>query len=521
MEHAFGTSLGGVQLHSDENAASVADGLGVRAFAVGDQVALPGSITGPERQHILAHEVAHVVQQRGGSGAEGGDPEQAADQAARAFVAGEQVPAQPAAARGVARYASGATAEPVVMPATTIGNQQARDPREQGSRMDLHAAAQEAGVAHDREMMKAWLEAPTLTKDRGGASPTFITKKHQRRISFSGKDERVQRDTEIDYEPRRFHAVDAIKYDVELVETVADAVALWTRYLEDAPQAAPWDWETARYGKLVLPDGAAATQLFIVDRGRDNDDPNGATRYVALVSAILARAEKVAELAKLFPRSDSDAGNAKPSERDPRKRPVPTLRLPVAKAPHLDRYEQLAAAGRLIHEADYERKDPSATKQRKKWNEAMGPGGSDGITPGTYADGKKLVQRAGRDEETIWLPNWTWLSTQIRLHVDHIVELQLTTRGDRGWANTMANFELLDESSNTAAGPMLDAAIWDERERLFKETGDHMYLEKPLAFERVVLVGGSPGQRWSADEIRHGTHLEALRAFLGGQDDER
>lgn len=40
---------------------------------------------------------------------------------------------------------------------------------------------------------------------------------------------------------------------------------------------------------------------------------------------------------------------------------------------------------------------------------------------------------------------WTWLKTKIRLHVDHIVELQLTTRGDREWANSMASFELLDE----------------------------------------------------------------------------
>lgn len=69
MEAAFGDSFGEVRLHRDQPAAAMARELSARAFAVGSHVAFgageyaPGT---PVGDALLAHELAHVQQQRGG-----------------------------------------------------------------------------------------------------------------------------------------------------------------------------------------------------------------------------------------------------------------------------------------------------------------------------------------------------------------------------------------------------------------------------------------------------------------------
>ncbi|HEV8325238.1 MAG TPA: DUF4157 domain-containing protein [Myxococcota bacterium] len=68
MESAFGQNFAAVRVHDDAGAASLSDELGSRAFSVGEHVAFgagefrPGSVVGDA---LLAHELAHVVQQRG------------------------------------------------------------------------------------------------------------------------------------------------------------------------------------------------------------------------------------------------------------------------------------------------------------------------------------------------------------------------------------------------------------------------------------------------------------------------
>ena len=67
MEGAFGTSFSGVRVHTDSRAAALSSRMGARAFAVGTDVAFgageyrPGTPTGDA---LLAHELAHVLQQR-------------------------------------------------------------------------------------------------------------------------------------------------------------------------------------------------------------------------------------------------------------------------------------------------------------------------------------------------------------------------------------------------------------------------------------------------------------------------
>ncbi len=97
MEAVFGEDFSGVRLHDDATAALLASDFDARAFTVGEHVALgggglePGTAVGDA---VLAHELAHVLQQRGGApGAEKEDAagssflERDADQAAASATA--------------------------------------------------------------------------------------------------------------------------------------------------------------------------------------------------------------------------------------------------------------------------------------------------------------------------------------------------------------------------------------------------------------------------------------------------
>ena len=98
MEQAFGESFTGVQIHTDNNAAGISENLHARALTVGNHIAFargeyqPGN---PIGDALLAHELTHVLQQRGaGQSTQRNDSgssntnalEQAADQSAVAAV---------------------------------------------------------------------------------------------------------------------------------------------------------------------------------------------------------------------------------------------------------------------------------------------------------------------------------------------------------------------------------------------------------------------------------------------------
>lgn len=106
MERGFGTDLGAVRLHSDARADRATTALGAQAFAFGDDIALSaahGDVTTGAGRNLLSHELAHVVQQRGGGGRGGADHEAAAEAAARAIAAQQRAAPQPGAAPGVQR----------------------------------------------------------------------------------------------------------------------------------------------------------------------------------------------------------------------------------------------------------------------------------------------------------------------------------------------------------------------------------------------------------------------------------
>jgi uncharacterized protein DUF4157 len=90
MEPALGHSLTHVRVHDDAGAASLASRLGARAFTIGSDIAFapgqyaPGTVVGDA---VLAHELAHVVQQGDAGTSSLGEVEDEADAAALSTVA--------------------------------------------------------------------------------------------------------------------------------------------------------------------------------------------------------------------------------------------------------------------------------------------------------------------------------------------------------------------------------------------------------------------------------------------------
>ena len=124
FEPAFGTDFSGVRVHTDGDAAGAARALDARAYTVGGDIVFdqgqyaPGSDSG---QALIAHELAHVVQQGEGASvaeemevSQPGDPlEREADAAASAAMRGAPAAVSPAPAgaarKRIARFAQGTT----------------------------------------------------------------------------------------------------------------------------------------------------------------------------------------------------------------------------------------------------------------------------------------------------------------------------------------------------------------------------------------------------------------------------
>jgi hypothetical protein len=113
---SLGADLSGVRIHTGAESASAARAVGAKAYAVGQDVHFaagqydPASAAG---QHLLAHEVAHTVQQSGGSelrqnklevSSPGDAHEAEADRAADAMVAGEATAITTSTNGGVSRF---------------------------------------------------------------------------------------------------------------------------------------------------------------------------------------------------------------------------------------------------------------------------------------------------------------------------------------------------------------------------------------------------------------------------------
>jgi hypothetical protein len=113
MEPRFGHDFSGVRVHADAEADRLASGFSARAFATGTDLFFRADEYSPATrvgQHLLAHELAHVVQQeRFGTPSGPGlshahdAAEVEAHTAADAVLAGESAPVQTASSAAIAR----------------------------------------------------------------------------------------------------------------------------------------------------------------------------------------------------------------------------------------------------------------------------------------------------------------------------------------------------------------------------------------------------------------------------------
>jgi hypothetical protein len=108
LSRHLGADLSAVRLHTGA-AAAVAQAGAKRAFAQGENIVLAASHLGTQETSLLAHEAAHVVQQRGGAGRVGAATaslEAEAHRSAVAFTSGQPAPPVQAgrAAAGVPQF---------------------------------------------------------------------------------------------------------------------------------------------------------------------------------------------------------------------------------------------------------------------------------------------------------------------------------------------------------------------------------------------------------------------------------
>ncbi|HEX3758667.1 MAG TPA: DUF4157 domain-containing protein [Kofleriaceae bacterium] len=128
VEAATGAQLGDVSVHTGPESNAAATALGARAYATGNQIHFASGQYAPasaDGQHLLAHELTHTVQQRGGGGlqakgrvSEPGDAgEREADRVADAVMAGGHAGAIRETSASIARQTPPATPATPAAPA--------------------------------------------------------------------------------------------------------------------------------------------------------------------------------------------------------------------------------------------------------------------------------------------------------------------------------------------------------------------------------------------------------------------
>lgn len=200
----------------------------------------------------------------------------------------------------------------------------------------------------------------------------------------------------------------------------------------------------------------------------------------------------------------SPATNPNPK---PKQRPPFVLRLPLEKAPHFVRYQSWLTV--LQSDPNYQRGNPG---QLDIWHQKLRLGGSDGIPSCVYERGHALGFTGAAGERRVRVPNWSRMRST-SMEVDHIIELQLTPSAMRSDFNSLANMELLDETSNGNSGKQIQLNVAAERAR--QVAFDPTAANRVLRFDAVTLEGGTPGERWSVDEIRAGEQLDAYEQHDG------
>jgi outer membrane protein OmpA-like peptidoglycan-associated protein len=151
MEPRFGHDFGAVRVHADARAAEAAERAGARAYTLGSDVVFGAGEYQPQSapgRRLIAHELAHVVQQaRGGQTP---DAERRAEAAAKEVARGADVVP---AALGGAPVSLQAQSKPSTQP-TSEPTDAGAQPQQQPSSQPAQAGASQPAVGHTETMSK-------------------------------------------------------------------------------------------------------------------------------------------------------------------------------------------------------------------------------------------------------------------------------------------------------------------------------------------------------------------------------
>lgn len=215
-------------------------------------------------------------------------------------------------------------------------------------------------------------------------------------------------------------------------------------------------------------------------------------------------------------------------------RKLESFALPPVKSRHRPVYEAWASAGNLKRVKGYDRGDPDQKESVWIPGVTIKSSSLQHIHLDPSLKGKKTLQLpsgariTGTYDELlrqIKVPNWDRRGRTYAdpFEVDHIVELQVAGWGQIGAANTIANLELLDKSSNASAGAATRSVIRRKVREYLQATGqpsdkaavDKYLNENDLTFRRVEAGSGGRSEAasawWTKTEIEEGVQLRGVQ----------
>lgn len=337
FEPRFGRDFSRVQVHTGPLATRSARDVEALAYTVGRDIVFDAAQFAPathEGRRLIAHELAHVMQQTGASGS----PDSSLGPSGDRMLARQ--PARPPMrqpTRGPVRNRRAPTRGPMVVPEenpreivfnkppanqnapvvpveTVPGRPQAVPPvpvippspyRDEGRDTDWAAAAAWNGRQRDVARLRRQLESePRAVLDRGGAAPDFLARGPRETYRLSASDEllydNLKQGMGIDYDPTLFHMLDAIEHDFMLATTPDEDLGLFLSYLPElAPKRSMLDLSGPRLpatytlgGKTYRPTLPVRAAIVRVDVWFD---PKTAQDRLDAIKAVMSKRAKLQE----------------------------------------------------------------------------------------------------------------------------------------------------------------------------------------------------------------------------------
>jgi hypothetical protein len=330
FEQAFGHNFSRVRVHTDQLAARSAKAVNAHAFTVGEDIVFADGQYAPRDAAgalLIAHELAHVVQQRAMSPSDtsglrvsptDASSENEADRAANAVMSRQAPHLSPGsvAPRVARRGPVPAPVRPPVRPAPARpagpGTSAPGRPAPWGgpspntpmwvpepSDDSLDATLQRGSIKDYAERQRIAQERPVATLERGGSAPDFITEHGTRQHSWLGG---PAGGGSVTVRIRKFHVLDRIQYDVGRATTEEQLQSILE---EHAPIAAGLNENIAEMERRTrgLPSSFPSLMrpmhnFFDAPVYPANFDPRAEARLATFTAAVEKRSSAVPEFAK-------------------------------------------------------------------------------------------------------------------------------------------------------------------------------------------------------------------------------